>query len=99
MKKEQANAGIDCGEELADNLPNVMTLMSVMEDEVSSWKEFAVRIVKVALEKMIKEFDESRIALKDKVRQKKQKVVIMKDIAKSETSTNTPLEAIYHSCL
>lgn len=79
MKKEQAKAKVDCGEELADNLPNVMQLMSVLEDEVFL-EEFAIRVVKVALGKMIQEFDASRIALKDKVRKKKQKVVIMPDL-------------------
>lgn len=79
MKKEQAAANVDCGEELADNLPNVMKLMSVMEDE-RFLEEFSIRVVKIALEKMIKEFDESRIKLKDKVRKKKQKVIIMEDL-------------------
>ena len=79
MKIEQEKAGVDCGEELADNLPNVMELMSVMEDE-TFLEEFAVRIVKPSLEKMTQEFDEARIALKDKVRKKKQKVVIMQGL-------------------
>jgi len=79
MKREQANANVDCGDELADNLPNVMKLMSVMTDE-EFLKEFSVRVVTVALGKMIKEFDDSRVALKDKVRKKKQKVVIMPDL-------------------
>lgn len=79
VKKEQERARVDCGEELADNLPNVLKLMSVMEDE-EFLKEFAVRIMKPALEKMVREFDESRIALKDKVRKKKQKVVIMEGL-------------------
>lgn len=80
MKKEQEKAHVDCGEELADNLPNVMALMAVMED-TSFLEEFAIRIVKPALEKMTQEFDEARIALKDKVRQKKQKVMIMQNMA------------------
>jgi nitrate reductase assembly molybdenum cofactor insertion protein NarJ len=93
MKREQANAGIDCGEELADNLPNVMRLMAVMTDEVFL-REFAVRVVKVALEKMIKEFDESRIQLKDKVRKKKQKVIIMEDL-QNRNIYQFALEAMY----
>lgn len=79
MKKEQERANNDCGEELADNLPNVLTLMSKMEDE-HFLEEFAVRIMKPALEKMLQEFEESRMDLKDKVRKKKQKVIIMDDV-------------------
>ena len=93
MKKEQANANVDCGEELADNLPNVMKLMSVMEDQ-TFLEEFAIRVVKVALEKMIKEFDESRIKLKDKVRKKKQKVIIMADL-QNRNIYQSALEAMH----
>lgn len=79
MKREQHEAGVDCGEELADNLPNVLLLMSQIADK-EFLKEFAVRVMIPALDKMISEFEESRIALKDKVRLKKQKVVIMPDL-------------------
>ena len=43
-------------------------------------EEFGVRVVKPALDKMLLEFDEARIALKDKVRKKKQKVILMEDM-------------------
>lgn len=78
MKKEQEKINNECGEELADNLPNVLSLMAKMED-MDFLDEFAVRIVKPALGKMLQEFDESRIELKEKVRRKKQKVLIMED--------------------
>ena len=93
MKREQANANMDCGEELADNLPNVLTLMSVMDDK-EFLQEFGVRVMKPSLEKMIKEFDESRIKLKDKVRMKKQKVIIMQDL-QNRNIYQFALEAIY----
>lgn len=93
MKKEQAKANVDCGEELADNLPNVLHLMSVMED-AEFLQEFGVRVMKPSLEKMIKEFDESRIKLKDKVRMKKQKVIIMEDL-QNRNIYQFALEAIY----
>lgn len=79
MKKEQEKANVDCGEELADNLPNVLALMAVMED-VEFLQEFSIRIMKPAINKMLQEFEESRMSLKDKVRKKKQKVIIMDDV-------------------
>ena len=79
MKRELAEANIDDRGELADNLPNVLMLMSVHQDK-AFLNEFAGRVVKVALEKMIGEFNESRIALKDKVRMKKQKVIILEGL-------------------
>lgn len=76
MKEEQRKADNDCGSELADNLPNVLTLMAIMENK-EFLNEFAIRVVKPALEKMLAEFDQARMELKDKVRKKKQKVIIM----------------------
>ena len=69
MKKEQRLANNDCGEELADNLPNVLKLMTLLKDE-QFLNELAVRIVIPSISKMLDEFDASRIALKDKIRKK-----------------------------
>lgn len=79
MKNEQRNANNDCGVELADNLPNVLSLMSILKDE-KFLEEFAVRVMIPALDKMLNEFDEARMALKDKVRKKKQKVILVEDM-------------------
>lgn len=79
MKDEQRRANNECGDELADNLPNVLTLMAIMKDE-EFLEEFAVRIVEPALTKMLAEFDAARMELKDKVRKKKQKVILMEDM-------------------
>jgi len=78
MKKEQRLANNDCGEELADNLPNVLKLMTLLKDE-QFLNELAVRIVIPSISKMLDEFDASRIALKDKIRKKKQKVILLED--------------------
>jgi nitrate reductase assembly molybdenum cofactor insertion protein NarJ len=78
IKDEQRRANNDCGNELADNLPNILTLMTKMEDKVFL-DEFATRIVKVSLEKMLEEFNLARIELKNKVRLKKQKVLLVVD--------------------
>lgn len=76
IKEEQRKANNDCGNELADNLPNILTLMPKIR-ELDFLDEFAARIVKPALEKMLEEFDLARIELKNKVRLKKQKVLLM----------------------
>jgi len=79
MKKEQRKANNDCGEELADNLPNVLSLLPLLEDE-EFLGEMGVRIIIPSLTKMLKEFDSSRMALKTKLRKKKQKVIIAEDM-------------------
>lgn len=79
MKDEQRRANNDCGLELADNLPNVLTWMTKTNDKVFL-KEFAVRILIPSLEKMLAEFDQARMELKDKVRRKKQKVILMEEM-------------------
>ena len=80
MKNEQLKINHDCGEELADNLPHVLYLIAVSKD-----KDFIEELVRVALipavEKMLEEFDSGRMALRNKVIKKKQKAVIMEDIA------------------
>lgn len=79
MKDEQRRVNNDCGMELADNLPNVLTWMAKCEDPLFL-KEFGVRIMIVSLEKMLEEFEQARMELKDKVRKKKQKVILMEDM-------------------
>jgi len=79
MKNEQREANNDCGEELADNLPNVLSLMALLKDE-EFLGELAVRVMVKALKKMLEDFDISRISLKQKVMKKKQKVIILEDM-------------------
>lgn len=79
MKNEQRKANNDCGEELADNLPNVLSLMALLKDE-EFLGELAVRVMEKALKKMLEDFDISRISLKQKVMKKKQKVIILEDL-------------------
>lgn len=78
MKAEQEKANNDCGVELADNLPNVLSLIPLFEDEFR--KEFMEKVLSQALKKMIQEFDIARNQLKDKVRMKKQLVIIQQDL-------------------
>ena len=79
MKKEQREAGIDCGIELADNLPNVLTLLAIHKNE-SFVNELMVMIMIPALEKMLSEFDDRKTQIREKVLNKKQKVIIMRGI-------------------
>ena len=79
MKNEQRMANNDCGVELADNLPNALTLLPLLTNPEFT-EELAVRMYIPALEMMVKEFDTARIALKTKVRKKKQKVIIQEDM-------------------
>lgn len=78
MKKEQQNANNDCGDELPDNLVNVLTLLPKLKD-VSFRNELAVRIVIPALQKMLGEFKAARMELKTKVLRKKHKAILQEN--------------------
>lgn len=78
MKKEHEKINLDCGCELADNLPNVLDLVSLSSD-FTFINELGVRILIPAMEKMSKEFDMARIALRQKIYKKKERVVLDKD--------------------
>ena len=79
MKNEQRKVNNDCGVELADNLPNALTLLPLLENE-EFLEELVVRMYIPALETMLKEFDSARMALKTKVRMKKQKVLLQENM-------------------
>ena len=87
MKAEQAKIGHDCEEELADNLPHVLQLMAISEDQPFV-EELAVRAVIPALEKMLVEFKASRTELRKKIMKKKQKAIIMEDIVEGNIYQN-----------
>ncbi len=79
MKKEQRENNNDCGMELADNLPNVLNLLAIHKNEAFI-NELMVMIMIPALEKMLSEFDARKTQIREKVLNKKQKVIIMRDI-------------------
>jgi len=56
MKEEQIEAGNDCGSELADFLPNVLTLLS-KSDNPDLTQELSVSILLPALSKMIQKLE------------------------------------------
>jgi nitrate reductase assembly molybdenum cofactor insertion protein NarJ len=78
MKREQAKINHDCGEELADNLPNVLILMAISNDK-EFVEELAIRIVRTDLKKMLEEFKAGRMELRAKIMKKKHKAIIMEE--------------------
>jgi hypothetical protein len=56
MKEEQILAGNDCGSELADFLPNVLTLLSKSDNREFA-EELSVSILLPALSKMIQKLE------------------------------------------
>lgn len=87
MKREQAEVGNDCGIELPDNLPNYLVLLTLIKDQ-ELVNELAVRLLKVALEKMLIEFKASRMEIRNKVIKKKQKTIILEDIKEGNIFQN-----------
>ena len=78
MKVEHEKINLDYGSELADNLPVVLELVSLIKDD-AFLDELGVRILIPSLEKMTKEFVQARIALRQKINKKKERVVLDKD--------------------
>lgn len=79
MKKEQKENNNDCGIELADNLPNVLNLLAIHKDE-HFVNELMVMIMIPAIEKMLSEFDDRKLQMREKLMTKKTKVIIMQGI-------------------
>jgi len=75
LNREHRNAKNDCGTELADYLPNILRLMSILQDE-DLVQDLAYAIVAPALLEMIGEFDTDRIAKKNESYQKHYKTLI-----------------------
>lgn len=98
MKDEQARAGNDCGTELPDNLACVLQLMSMTQDEAFR-EELAVKVVLPSLERMIAEFDEARIQMKEKVLRKLHNAILLPDLEGGNIYRNAlgALEAVIRS--
>ena len=75
LNREHVAHQVDCGHELADHLPNVLKLMSKLEDE-ELLLELVNEIVAPALHTMVGEFDDSRIEKKHKAYRKHYKTLI-----------------------
>jgi nitrate reductase assembly molybdenum cofactor insertion protein NarJ len=79
MKREQEKAGNDCGVELADNLPNALTLLTKGTDEEFT-QDLGSRIVGPALRKMLEEFEAARVKLRERIHKRKNKVIILENL-------------------
>ena len=75
LNREHVDAKNDCGTELADHLPNILRLMSVLQDE-ELIEDLAYAIVGPALLEMIGEFDSDRLEKKNESYRKHYKTLI-----------------------
>ena len=75
LSGEHLEAGVDCGSELPDHLPNVLRLMSRWQDR-ELVVEFVEEILHPALERMIAEFGPTRMAQRNALYQKHFKTLI-----------------------
>ncbi|MCL4686470.1 hypothetical protein KJ059_17165 [Myxococcota bacterium] len=92
LSREHDTAGIDCGDELPDHLPNVLRLMARWEDRQLA-AEFAEEILHPALGRMVKEFEPGRRTQRDGLYEKHYKTLI---VTSSEHATmfRSPLCAL-----
>lgn len=89
LSREQLAANNDCGTELADFLPNVLRLLTKMEDDVLRL-ELVQKVVLPSLSKIVAEFDEKKIDKKNQVYMKHHKTMIA-DSAEFKTIYVKPL--------
>ena len=75
LNREQRDAGLDCGTELSDHLPNVLRLIAKWQDpEIVA--EFVEEILHPAIDSMIYEFGADRILERNRLYRKHYKTLI-----------------------
>ena len=77
LNKEHQTYGIDCGDELADNLANVLKLINVIDDP-DLLNDLVNKIIAPALTKMIEGFGENQLLAREKVYKKHHKTLLDK---------------------
>ncbi len=77
LNKEHRTYGIDCGNELADNLPNFLRLLYVMTD-AELQNDLINKLMVPSLNKIIAGFGEDQLAAKEKVYKKHHKTLLTK---------------------
>lgn len=75
LNREHRHAGVDCKGQLADYLPNILRLISHIEDEALK-AELVHRIVIPALHKIRQDFHPEKIRKKQKLYKKHQKTLL-----------------------
>ena len=92
LNREHREAGVDCGSELPDHLPNVLRLVARWQDpEILA--EFVEEILHPALRMMIEEFGPSRMQERNRLYKKHFKTLIASSDERG-TIFRTPLAAL-----
>jgi len=96
LNREHREAKNDCGRELADHLPNLLRLLSKLED-TELLEELVDSILAPALQEMIGEFTAERIEKRNESYKKHYKTVIDTPFVSNEAITlyQFPLQALY----
>ncbi len=75
LSREHKDAGVDCGTELGDFLPNLLKLLPKIKN-TELRNELSIKIIIPALSKIISEFDIKQLEKKNKVYKKHYKTLI-----------------------
>lgn len=86
LNREHNEAGVDCGTELADYLPNILRLMAALGDE-ELIHDLANEIIAPALRDMTGEFDPGRVEKRNVSYKKHYKTLIENPAVQSEAVT------------
>ena len=86
LNREHLQAGVDCGTELADHLPNLLRLLAVLEDD-DLIGDLVNSILATALRAMIGEFSTDRIDKRNVSYRKHYKTLIETPAAGTQTAT------------
>ena len=92
LNREHRKAGVDCGSELPDHLPNVLRLIARWQDREMA-VEFVEEILHPALERMIAEFGTERMKQRNRLYEKHFKTLIASS-AERGTIFREPLAAL-----
>ncbi len=93
LNQEHARLGNDCRGELADHLPNLLRLISKLQDH-GLLEELVRNILVPGVMLMIREFDPERIEKKNENYRKHYKTLIDRARADDATAYRLPLEAL-----
>ena len=86
LNREHLQAGVDCGTELADHLPNLLRLLAVLEDD-DLIGDLVESILATALRQMIGEFSSDRIEKRNVSYRKHYKTLIETPAQGTQTAT------------
>jgi nitrate reductase assembly molybdenum cofactor insertion protein NarJ len=76
MKREQREAGNDCGTDLPDNLPKILKLLPLLKEQDLK-EELITMILIPGLKKMLNEFDSAKMKRREEAILQKHKALLM----------------------